>query len=125
MSLIFVLINNPTLVEFPFVFWVIHQEKSDVFDPDGLTLLGITPDDGKIVGSVCLERLEAFTELTELISEEKPIFCDTATIAQAAVELKDRLVDTIALCIAPNDQAKTGYRYTWLTIRKNHLNLMR
>jgi len=95
LSLIFLLINNPTLVEFPFVFGIIHQEKSDVFDPDGLTLLGITPDDGKIVGSVCLERLEAFTELAELISGEKPIFCDTATIAQAAVELKDRLVDTL------------------------------
>jgi len=74
---------------------VIHQEKSDSFDQDGLTLLGITPDDGKAVGSACLEQLEAFTELAELISGEKAVFCDPATIAQAAVELKDRLVDTL------------------------------
>jgi diguanylate cyclase (GGDEF)-like protein len=74
---------------------VTRQEKSDSFDPDGLTLLGITPDEGKAVGKACLERLEAFTELTELICGEKPVFCDPATIAQAAVELKDRLVDTL------------------------------
>jgi diguanylate cyclase (GGDEF)-like protein len=74
---------------------VTHREESDAFDPDGLTLLGITPDDGKAVGNACLERLEAFTELTELICGEKPVFCDPVTIAQAAVELKDRLVDTL------------------------------
>ena len=74
---------------------VTHQDKSDSFDPNGLTLLGITPEDGKAVGSACLEQLEAFTELTELICGEKPVFCNPATIAQAAVELKDRLVDTL------------------------------
>jgi len=74
---------------------VIHHEKSNSFDPNGLTLLGITPDNGKVVGNACLERLEAFTELAELICGEKPVFCDPATIAQAAVELKDRLVDTL------------------------------
>jgi HD-like signal output (HDOD) protein len=74
---------------------VTHQDKSDCFDPNGLTLLGITPEDGKAVGSACLEQLEAFTELTELICGEKPVFCNPATIAQAAVELKDRLVDTL------------------------------
>ena len=74
---------------------VIHQEKSDLFDPEGLNLLGISAEDGKAVGSACLEQLEAFTELAELICGEKPVFCDPATIAQAAVELKDRLVDTL------------------------------
>ena len=74
---------------------VIHQEKSDLFDPEGLNLLGISPEDGKALGSTCLEQLEAFTELAELICGEKPVFCDPATIAQAAVELKDRLVDTL------------------------------
>jgi len=74
---------------------VIHQDKSDCFDPAGLTLLGITPDNGKAVGDACLEQLEAFTELAELICGEKPAFCDPETVAQAAVELKDRLVDTL------------------------------
>ena len=74
---------------------VIHQSKSDAFEREGLSLLGISPEDGKAVGSACLEQLEAFTELAELISGEKPVFCDPATIAQAAVELKDRLVDTL------------------------------
>jgi diguanylate cyclase (GGDEF)-like protein len=74
---------------------VINQEESDAFNPDGLSLLGITPDDGKAVGSTCLEQLDAFKELAELICGEKPILVDPATIAQAAVELKDRLVDTL------------------------------
>ena len=74
---------------------VINREKSDIFDPDGLSLLGITPEDGKAVGSACLEKLEAFSELAELICGEKPVVVDPTTIAQAAVELKDRLVDTL------------------------------
>jgi diguanylate cyclase (GGDEF)-like protein len=74
---------------------VVHQEASDAFDADGLRLLGITPDDGKAVAGACLEQVEALTELAELISGEKPVFADPATIAQAAVELKDRLVDTL------------------------------
>jgi len=74
---------------------VVHQEQSDSFDADGLTLLGISQQDGKAVGRSCLERLEALTELAELISGEKPVFCDPETVAQAAVELKDRLVDSL------------------------------
>jgi diguanylate cyclase (GGDEF)-like protein len=74
---------------------VINQEDSVDFDPDGLSLLGITPDDGKTISSTCLEKLEAFSELAELICGEKPVLIDPTTVAQAAVELKDRLVDTL------------------------------
>jgi diguanylate cyclase (GGDEF)-like protein len=74
---------------------VINQENSVDFDPDGLSLLGITPDDGKTISGTCLEKLEAFSELAELICGEKPVLIDPTTVAQAAVELKDRLVDTL------------------------------
>ena len=74
---------------------VIHQDKTNTFDQHGLNLLGIKPDDSKTVGNDCLEQLEAFMDLAELISGEKPDFCDPETVADAAVELKDRLVDTI------------------------------
>ncbi len=74
---------------------VIHQDKTNAFDQHGLNLLGIKPDDSKAVGIDCLTQLEAFTGLAELISGEKPDFCDPEAVADAAVELKDRLVDTI------------------------------
>ncbi len=74
---------------------VIHQQQSDSFDPAGLTMLGISQQHGKTVGQRCLQRLEVFTELAELISGEKAVFCDPETVAQAAVDLKDRLVDTL------------------------------
>jgi diguanylate cyclase (GGDEF)-like protein len=74
---------------------VIHQDKTHTFDPQGMNFLGIKPDDGDAIGKSCLEQLEAFTDLAELISGEKPDFCDPKVVADAAVELKDRLVDTI------------------------------
>mgnify|MGYP001827492982 FL=1 len=74
---------------------VIHQDKSHAFDPQGLDFLRIKPEDGEDIGKGCLEQLEAFTDLAELISGEKPDFCDPKVVADAAVELKDRLVDTI------------------------------
>ncbi|MFQ5644299.1 MAG: HDOD domain-containing protein, partial [Thiogranum sp.] len=74
---------------------VIHQDRTNAFDQHGLNILGIKPEDSEAVGAGCLEQLEAFTGLAELISGEKPAFCDPDAVADAAVELKDRLVDTI------------------------------
>jgi diguanylate cyclase (GGDEF)-like protein len=74
---------------------VIHQDKTVAFDQHGVNLLGIKPDDSEAIGNGCLEQLEAFTDLAELISGEKPNLCDPEAVADAAVELKDRLVDTI------------------------------
>jgi len=74
---------------------VIHQDTAMPFDPQGLNLLGIKPEDGEAVSIRCLEQLDAFSDLAELISGEKPQFCDQNVVADAAVELKDRLVDTI------------------------------
>jgi diguanylate cyclase (GGDEF)-like protein len=74
---------------------VIHQNTNNAFDPQGLNLLGISPEDSEAAAISCLEQLESFSELAELISGEKPQFCDPEVIADAAVELKNRLVDTI------------------------------
>jgi diguanylate cyclase (GGDEF)-like protein len=74
---------------------VIHRDNNHTFDPHDLNLLGITPADGEAVSSRCLELLEGLTELAELISGQKAEFCDPDVVADAAVELKDRLVDTI------------------------------
>jgi len=74
---------------------VIRRDMTNAFDHDGLGVLGIDPADSKAVGKSCLERLEVFTDLAELISGEKPEFCDQQIVADAAIELKDRLVDTI------------------------------
>ncbi len=74
---------------------VVHQDQSNVFDKNGLNILGITPTDGESVGIHCLEQLEVFTDLAKLISGETPEFCDPEVVADAAMELKDRLVDTI------------------------------
>jgi HD-like signal output (HDOD) protein/putative methionine-R-sulfoxide reductase with GAF domain len=74
---------------------VIRRDQSNVFDETGLNILGIRPKDGNVVGKRCLEQLEAFTDLAALISGEKPEFCDPELVADAAMELKDRLVDTI------------------------------
>ncbi|HHJ15190.1 MAG TPA: diguanylate cyclase [Gammaproteobacteria bacterium] len=74
---------------------VIHQDDNHDFDPQGLNLLGIKPGDSEAVAGNCLEQLDAFSDLAELISGEKPDFFDPDIIADAAVDLKDRLVDTI------------------------------
>ncbi len=74
---------------------VIHRDPQHAFDQHGLNLLGIRPEDSETVAESCLEQLESFTGLAELISGEAPEFCDPETVADAAVELKDRLVDTI------------------------------
>jgi diguanylate cyclase (GGDEF)-like protein len=74
---------------------VIHQDNSSTFDQHGLNLLGIKPVDGEAVNTRCLEQLESFMELAELISGEKPAFCEPEMVADAALELKDRLVNTI------------------------------
>lgn len=74
---------------------VIHQNTTNAFDQRGLDLLGIKADDSKSIGIECLEHLEDFMDLTELISGEKPGFCNPEVVADVAVELKDRLVDTI------------------------------
>ncbi|GEM_PF-407307 len=74
---------------------VIHQDQTHTFGQQDLNLLGISPEDGESVNTSCLEQLEVFTELAELISGEKPQLCDPEVVADAAVELKDRLVDTI------------------------------
>ena len=74
---------------------VIHQDTGTPFDPRSLNLLGIEPEDGEAVSISCLEQLDTLTGLAELISGEKPQFCNPHVVADAAVELKDRLVDTI------------------------------
>jgi diguanylate cyclase (GGDEF)-like protein len=74
---------------------VIHQDTTATFDPHGLNLLGIKPADSDAVSTRCREQLESFTELAELISGQKAAFCEPEAVADAAMELKDRLVDTI------------------------------
>ena len=74
---------------------VIHQDETNAFDQHELNVLGIKAGDSEAVGVSCLEQLEVFTDLAELISGEKPEFCAAETVVDAAVELKDRLVDTI------------------------------
>ena len=73
---------------------VIQQDRTNAVDQQGLTLLGIRPDDIE-TAAVGLDHLEDFFDLAELISGEKPEFSDPALVADAAMELKDRLVDTI------------------------------
>lgn len=74
---------------------VIHQETNPAFDPQGLALLGISAEDSETVARECLQQLDGFSELAELISGEKPRFSDPQVVADATVDLKDRLVDTI------------------------------
>jgi diguanylate cyclase (GGDEF)-like protein len=74
---------------------VIQQDPAAVFDQTGLNVLGITPADAQAVGVRGRDQLEAFTDLATLISGEKPYFSDPALVADAAMELKDRLVDSI------------------------------
>ncbi len=74
---------------------VIHQQENNCFDPAGLNVLGITQDDGAAIAGACMEQVEAFSELAELISGEKPVFCDPVVVEDAAIELKDRLIDSI------------------------------
>jgi len=74
---------------------IIHQDKSAVFDEGRMTVLGIAPQDSAAVVKQTLDRLEVFTDMAALIGGEKPEFCDPELVADAAMELKDRLVDTI------------------------------
>lgn len=74
---------------------VIRQTPSNTFDQTGLNILGVTPADGGAIGVRCMERLEAFTDLAALISGEQHQFCDPELVADAAMELKDRLIDSI------------------------------
>ena len=74
---------------------IIHQDRSSVFDEGRMTVLGITPADSQAVVKRCLEHLEALADLAGIISGETPEFCAPGLVADAAVELKDRLVDTI------------------------------
>ncbi len=74
---------------------IIHQDTSDAFDEGQMNVLGIAPEDSNAVGNRCLEQLDGFTDLAALISGEKPQLCDSERVADAAMELKDRLVDTI------------------------------
>ena len=74
---------------------IIHQEDTGSLDLNGLNILGISQKDGQAVGAGCFEQLETFTSLAELLSGEKPEFCEPGVVADAAIDLKDRLVDTI------------------------------
>jgi len=74
---------------------IIHQDTSNAFDEGQMNVLGITPEDSVAVGNRCLEQLEGFTDFAALISGEQPQLCDPERVADAAMELKDRLVDTI------------------------------
>ena len=74
---------------------IVHQEISSPFNADGLTQLGISTNDAEAIRNKCLEQLEVFTNLTEIISGTTAEFYNPQEISRAAVELKDRLVDTI------------------------------
>jgi diguanylate cyclase (GGDEF)-like protein len=74
---------------------IIHQDQFNVFDEGQISVLGITSEDSADVCKRCMEQLEGFTDLAALISGDKPELCDPARVADAAMELKDRLVDTI------------------------------
>jgi diguanylate cyclase (GGDEF)-like protein len=74
---------------------VIHQEETNTLDQVGLNVLGITQDTGDTITATCLEQVETLSELAELISGEKPVFCEPELVEDAAVELKDCLVNSI------------------------------
>ena len=74
---------------------IIRQENSVAFNSNGLKQLGISTNDAEAVRSKCLEQLNVYIELSEIISGEKPEFFVSTTIADATHELKDRLVNTI------------------------------
>ena len=43
----------------------------------------------------CPDQFDSFLDLAKTISGGKPVLCEPVAIADAAVELKDRLIDTI------------------------------
>ncbi len=74
---------------------LVQQESSSPFNAARSRMLGISSDDAETVRKKCLEQLTVNLELSEIISGAKPEFYNPAAIADAALELKDRLVDTI------------------------------
>lgn len=74
---------------------IIHQETSASFNYEGLKGLGLTINDIEAVRTKCLEKLDVYIELSEIISGTKPEFYSSDTIDEATHELKDRLVDAI------------------------------
>lgn len=73
---------------------VVRRDKIHEFNSNDLNSLGIAQGDIETL-NVCLEHLDEFSDLAELICGEKPLLPDPVTVADAAIELKDRLIDTI------------------------------
>ena len=74
---------------------IVHQETTARFNCDGLAQLGISTNDAEAVRNKCLQQLDVYIELSEIISGTKAEFCNHGAITKAALELKDRLVDSI------------------------------
>ena len=74
---------------------IVRQEIASPFNHDGIAELGISTNDAEVVRSKCLENLNDYIELSEIISGTKVEFSHSGAVAKATLDLKDRLVDTI------------------------------
>ena len=74
---------------------IVRQETATPFNHDGIAELGISTNDSEAVRSKCLEQLDVYIELSEIISGNKVEFSNSGAVAKATLDLKDRLVDTI------------------------------
>lgn len=74
---------------------LVHQSATGDFDARKLSLLGIDLEEARAVESACEEQLDTFMDLAELLGGETPELQSPGAVADAAIELKNRLVDTI------------------------------
>ena len=74
---------------------IVKQETATPFNHDAIAELGISTNDAETVRNKCLEQLDVYIELSEIISGSKVEFSNSGAVAKATLELKDRLVDTI------------------------------
>ncbi|MGD8811522.1 MAG: HDOD domain-containing protein, partial [Thioalkalispiraceae bacterium] len=74
---------------------IVHQETSAPFNGHALAQLGISTNHAEATRIKCLEQLEVYTELCEIISGSKAEFYNRDTVNNAAIELKARLNDSI------------------------------
>lgn len=74
---------------------IVRQETATPFSHDGIAELGISTNNAETVRNKCLEQLDVYIELSEIISGAKVEFSNSGAVAKATLELKDRLVDTI------------------------------
>lgn len=74
---------------------IINQETASPFNFDRLAAVEISKNDAEAVRAKCLEQLDGYIELSEIISGTKVEFAQSDIVTHATIELKDRLVDAI------------------------------